>query len=303
MTISTGARSTVSLVTESTFGTTPTTPSLVGVPFTSFSVNKTTDRYEDQSVRGDKMQRFNVAGSTHVTGDLDVNFSHTNFDGLIESAMNSTWSSNVIKSGSTRKSFTFENGINDLATPQYFLYTGMVVDKLALTCPNNGIVTAKFSMLGQNMTVGTTSVDGDGATAATAEKPYTHIGGTFKEGGSAVGYLTSITVNIDNGTSQNFALGSSLVRAFTTSWFKVSGNVTITFEDASLVNKYLNGTASSLEFTLTDGTNTFNVLIPNVIYTQANKSISGQGPITLSLAYEGLYDSTTGSNIVLTRSA
>ena len=300
MTIAQGSRSQVAFVPEVTFGVTPGTPQLVALPYTSFGVNLTKDIFEDDTILSDRQVRYSIHGNQTVSGEIAANFSHGNFDALLESLCHSTWTSNVLKTGTTRKSFAIEQGSLDIG--QYSLYNGVVVDKLTLDIPTSGIVTAKFGVMGTKLTLAQTSIDAV-VTAPTDRQPYTHNGGTFKEGGVSVGFITALSLSVDNGYAANFSLGNTFARDLTYGMSKISGTATVFFEDIAMYNKFVNGTQSSLEFTLTDGTNTFNVELPRVKFNGATKTISGNQSISLSIPFVGLYDPTDASNIVLTRSA
>ena len=306
MTIAVGARSAIGIVAETVWGTTPTTPALLEVPFTQFSVNKSLAKFMDQSIQGDRMYRPSVTGNTTIAGDLDVAYQGLNYDKLLESVFNNAINATVIKIGNTRKSFTFEH--SQIDTANYFQYTGMVVDKFALKLATSGIVTGKFSLIGKDHpTVTIASIDTVSGvspngfyTPAVVSIPFVHNGGTFKEGGVAFGAFMSLDVTFDNKSSSNFALGSNVVRDFSSNFFEVTGTASVYFEDATLYNKFINSTTTSIEFSLTNGTSTHDYLIPNVRYHGATKTISGNGPIVLTVPFVGFYDSTTSTNAQIT---
>jgi hypothetical protein len=304
MTIATGARSRVGYVTEVTYGTTPATPNLTELLFTSFSVNLTRDEYDDNSIRADRIERYSLSGNRTVGGSIDVNLAHGNYDVLFESLLQGAFSSNVLKVGTTRKSFTVEEGQLDVA--QYRVYTGLIVDKADISVPASGIVTAKFDVIAKDQgALGTSTIDTDTTyTAAASKTPFTDNGtsGFMKEGGSVVGYVTNLQFTIDNGHQRNFAVGSNVVRDLTTGNAKITGTATVFFEDATMYNKFVNGTATSIDVKLDDGTNTLQFYFPNVKYTGATKTISGNGPVSMSMPFKALYDSSSSSNIVITRS-
>lgn len=300
MAIANGSRNQIAYVTELTWGTTPGTPAMIGVPYTSFNVNLTKETFEDTSVQADRMQRYNIHGNRTIGGDIDVNLSHGNFDAFLESALQNSFATNVLKVGSTRKSFTIEQGSLDIG--QYTAYTGMVVDKVALSVPVSGLVTAKFSMIGKDATISGTPLDAT-ITAPAAKQPYIHAGGTFNEGGSPIAFLTAVELNIDNGHAVNNALGSTTARDFSPGFATITGTASAYFEDVSLINKFINATDSSLSFTLTDGTNTLTFNLPKIKYTGANRPFSGQGSVVVELPFTALWESGAASNIVITRSA
>ena len=307
MSIAVGARSAVGAVVETVWGTTPTTPTLLQLPFVTFNLGKKLDKFMDPSIQGDRMYRPSVTGNSHIVGDIAVSYQPLNYDNLLGSLFNNAWSSNVLAIGNTRTSMTIEHSQIDIA--QYFQYTGVVVDKLALKLNTNGIVNATFSLIGKDSpTVTSASIDTvSGAspngfyTPASVANPFTHSGGTFKEGGSAIASLVSLDLTLDNKVAANFALGQTTVTDFSSNFFDVTGTATVYLQDASVYNKFINSTTTSLEFTLTNGTNSHDFLIPNVRYNDAVKSISGNGPVMLSIPFTGFYDSGTSTNVKITR--
>jgi hypothetical protein len=302
MTIATGTRARVGAIAEVTFGTTPATPALAELPFTSFDVGLAVDAYEDNSIRSDRMSRFNLSGNQQIAGTIGVNFTHGYYDTLFESLLQGAWTTNVLKVGTTRKSLSIEEQQLDIA--QYRMMKGVIVDKFSLSVPAQGIVTGKFDVVGQSqMALSATTFTGATWVGATVKNPFTDYGaaGFMKEGGATVGYITSLDLSVDNSHAKNFSIMTNTVRDFTTQRCKVTGTASVFFEDSTMYNKFVNGTASSLDLKLDNGTNTFQITLPNIKYTGASKPIGGAGPVTMSMPFEALYDGTALSNIVLTR--
>lgn len=303
MTTATGSRSQVAYIQETTFGTTPATPQLTALPFISWNVNLTKDEYDDNSIRSDRMERYSVSGNRHLAGEFDINYQPLNYDTFLEGLLYNTWSGNTLKVGTTSKSFTMEEAALDIS--QYRVYTGVMVDKFNINIPNNGLITAKFNVIGKDQSaLSGATIDTDGSVApATVSSPMTHTGtnGFFKIGGSSVGYITALSLTVDNGMSSNYALGVATAHSLTPGFIKVTGTATVFFEDAVAYNLFINGTQSSIDFKLDNGTNTHEFSLPNVKFVGATKTITGQGPISMSFTYKALYDATSGSNIVITR--
>lgn len=295
-----GSRSQVAFIAETTFGTTPATPTLVALPITAFNLNMTRSDFKDATIRADRMTRFSISGTRSVTGDFTTELSHGNMDAFVAAAVNSAWSTNVLKTGTTQTSFSIENGQLDASV--FSLYKGCMVDKLSITVPVNNIVTAQCTIVGQDMAVSGATV-ATTLTPAAANTPFTHLGGTIKEGGTVIATVTQIQLDIQNSLASNYVLGAATAPSITYGMSQVSGTVTAYFADSSLFTKFVQGTASSIDFTLTDGTNTYEILVPNVKYTAGTKNINGQGPVSISFTFTGLYDQTTGSDIVITRSS
>lgn len=302
MTMSTGSRAKFGLITETVFGTTPSTPALAELPILSSSINLAIEQYRDGGIHSDGLPRYLVGGNRSVAGTIDVNFAHGQFDTLLESLMQSSFATNVLKKGTTRKSFTLEEGQLDIS--QYRVWTGTVVDKMDLTMPASGYITAKFAVVAKDQAVGAASIDTDGYTPATAKNPLTakDAAGFIKEGGSTAGYISNIQLTIDNSYDKDkYVLGSTTVYDFAAKTQLVTGNLTAFFIDNVMYAKFLNGTASSLDLKFSDGTNSVEFLIPNIKYSVGTKTFNGNGTVELQLSFEALYDATSGSNLVITR--
>ncbi|WP_134531140.1 phage tail tube protein [Budvicia aquatica] len=84
----------------------------------------------------------------------------------------------------------------------------------------------------------------------------------------------------------------------------VTGSVNTYFEDNSYRKKFLNETESNISFDLIDPANAakkYIVKIPRLKFTEAPRSVDGEGDIMLNLNYKGLLDTTVGASIQITR--
>jgi hypothetical protein len=299
-TFATGAEVKVNLVAETTPGTTPATPTMIQIPFVKIDVDQTQTTYEDNSVYADRMERYAIAGLRKPAGTLSGNLSHTNFSPIIQTAMFNTWSSNVIKTGTTLQTVTLEKWHVDIA--KGFIITGAFADKISFKLPVAGLVTFDATIAGFNVTTETTALSAS-PTVPVAEQPYTVVNATLvKEGGSAIATLTGVDFSIDNKATALDVFGSQVPVGYVAGMSKITGTATAYVTDLSLYAKFAGQTGTSLEVTLTDGTNTFDILFPNIVYTAAKIPVQGQGAIVQSLSFTALRDPTALSNIVITRS-
>ena len=78
--------------------------------------------------------------------------------------------------------------------------------------------------------------------------------------------------------------------------------MTAYFENTTLLNKFINETESSLDFTIGDGTNTLRFKCPRIKYTGGQPDVGGEGPVTLTMPFQALLDSTTSTNLRIIRS-
>lgn len=296
----TGAEVKVNFVAEVTAGTTPATPTMIQIPFVKFDVDLNTTFYEDNSIYADRMERYAIPGLRKAAGTLSGNLSHTNFSQIIQTAMFAAWSSNVIKTGTALQTITLEKWHTDIA--KGFVVTGAFADKFAVKMPVSGLVTFDATIAGFNVTTETTALAAS-PTVPVSEQPYTVVNASLvKEGGSTIAVLTGIDFTIDNKATALDVLGSAVPVGYVPGMSKVTGSASAYVPDLSLYNKYQNQTGTSLEITLTDGTNTLDILFPNIVYTANKQAVSGQGAIVQQMTFTALRDPTAVSNIVITRS-
>jgi hypothetical protein len=213
--------------------------------------------------------------------------------------MGGTWTNGVLKAGVARQSFTIERDFADIG--QYLRYVGTEFDGFDIDVKAEGIVPIVFNVVGQDQTSATTIVTGATYTAAPTHSPYDGFSGSIKEGGSVIAVLTEVKCTLKNNLSEIYVVGSPLTLEPAIGKSMVTGTVTAYFSDTVMLNKFVNETESSIEFTLTDGTNSYDILIPRVKYTGAPPNVSSDKPITLAMPFSALLDSTTGTNLQITR--
>jgi hypothetical protein len=295
----TGSRKQVAYIAEATFGTTPATPTTQLIEVVDFSGSLNTPLLTDPSINANRQVTYARRGNESVQADLDVVACASNYDGFIEAAFQGTWATNVLKLGTVQRSFAIEEGFTDIG--QYHTFNGCVIDSMQLSVSTDNFVSIKFSFLGANESAFSTTSICTTPTAVTSKPKFYHVGGTFKEGGTAVGYLTSVQFQLNNGLDASNALGASGVRAITSGRAELTGKATALFEDATMYNKFKNNTDSSIEFTLTDGTNSHAYLLPKVKYTKAQINGNSDGPLVVELDFTAVYDTTTATSLRLTR--
>jgi hypothetical protein len=78
--------------------------------------------------------------------------------------------------------------------------------------------------------------------------------------------------------------------------------VTAFFENSTMLEKFINETESSIDFTLPDGAgNELKFILPRVKYNGGQPDVGGEGPITLAMPFQALLDDTYETNLVIER--
>ncbi|NBW08349.1 MAG: hypothetical protein EBR82_10010 [Caulobacteraceae bacterium] len=246
------------------------------------------------------MREFLKHGVRTAEGTISCELKATDYDAFLESAFFSTISTGIMKIGTTQKSFTIEERVNDLSGV-YRLFTGMTVSRVGFSMNVNELVMAEFDLLGKNMVTATGSIDAT-PTAASGNQPMTCLNAVLNEGGSSIATVTSLDFEINNNLAANFVIGSTTGAQLENSTAMVTGNFSAYFESASLLNKFLNETASSLSVALTDGTSTYTFSMPTIKYTSHSIDETGTGSRVATIGFTALRDSSEATPIKLVKS-
>lgn len=304
MTIANGAQHSLHYVAETTYGTTPATPSFSPLPHTGTTLAVTKDAIESEKIRGDRQVEDFRHGNKTVSGDITAELEYEAFDDLLEAALCGSWSTDVLKAGVSRRSFTIQRKFGDLAVPEYHTYTGCEVNSLALSVSPNSMVTTTFGMIGKNLSLGTTAISGSTFGSDVGNSPFDSFTGSITEGGSSIATVTSIEMSLENGIEPLFSVGSQTTNRPSIGRSRLTGTLTTYFESKSLYEKFLNETSSSIVLTLTDlDGNSYEIDIPNVKYNSGQPDVSGEGAVTIALEFVALYDGTDESQVVITRTS
>jgi hypothetical protein len=303
MAFSQGSRSSLSYVVESTFGTTPA-GSFSNLPFSTHSLNLTKDRVAGNDIQSDRMPRVDRHGNRQVSGDIVVDLRDADYDVFLESAMLNTWSTNVLKVGTTPKFFSIEDYAADI--DQARLFAGMSVSTMAISLAPNQMVTTTFGMVGKNMTIGQTQKT---QTAASGAAPFDAYSGDLAIGNvassSAVAIVTGLDFTLNNSFAPTFVIGDDATPSLEYGRAEVEGTMSVYFESDSLINRFLNETESEISVSVNDptGTNAYTFLFPRVKINSADVGVDGPTSRVIKMSFVALYDATQATNLKITRTA
>lgn len=303
MTIATGAEHTLHQVAETVYGTTPATPTFINIPITAVSPGLTKDSLESGTLRPDRIVEDLRHGNKQVGGSVSSELEYGALDPVIEAMAMGTWTADVLKTGTTRRSFTFERYFA-LDTDEYHRYTGIEYNSMSLSVQPNAMVTCEFGVIGQDMSVNTSQVAGATYPAGTNNQPFDSFSGTIQEGGVSIADVTQIDLSWENGLEPAFVIGSDVTIRPSVGKSRLTGTLTAFFQNSTLYNKFINETSSAIVFSLVDPAgNSLTFNIPNIKYTSGNPDVSGDGRVTLAMEFTAIYDATEDSNITITRAA
>ena len=296
-----GSRSGLSYVVESSFGVTPTSPSMISIPYNSHTLDLSKQRVQGNEILPDRIPRVDRHGNRSVAGDIVVDLRDTDYDDFIESAFFSTFdSSGVITIGTTPQFMTIEDRALDIT--QFRQYTGCAVSTMSVSVAPNSMVSTTFSMVGKDLTQTATTLDAT-PTAPSGGEPFDSYSGSISDGGSSIAIVTSFDFSISNSLAPTFVLGSSSTPQLEFGQAMVEGNMTVYYEDASLINKFLNETESTAQLIVDDPASgsSYTFDFPAVKYNGATVGVANPQSRTIQLPFVAIYDASDATNLKLTK--
>lgn len=310
--MSDSSRVQVRYVAESSWGVTPSS-ALKNLRTTGFRLKRATQGQVSQEIRSDGQIPDWVRTGANVEGEIPFELIYGNLDTLLEGVYRGSWATDtgfsgasvgtdLLQNGTTAKSFTLEAEHSDITV--FHSFTGCRANMLSLSIRPGQIITGSMGFLGKLDALSGSTVGTGAATAAVTNDPMnavTHLSGVL-EGGSTT-ELLGIELQINNGLRVQPQLASISPSGIGYGRFNVTGTIEAYFSSVTLLNKYLNQTASSLGFTLTDAQgNAYEFKIDSLKYTDGDKPVDGNDQdIVVKLPFQGRMDATTGKTLRMTR--
>lgn len=301
MTFAQGSRSALTYVVESSFGVTPSAPSLITLPYKSHSLSLMKERVQGNDIESDRIPRVDRHGNRSVSGDISVDLRDTDYDDLIESAFFSTFTSGgVLTVGTSQQFLTIEDGALDIS--EYRQFVGCGVSQMSISIAPNQMVDTTFSIIGQDVTQAASSLDAS-PTAASGGEPFDSYSGSISEGGVSIASVTALDFTLTNELAPTFTVGSSTTSQLEFGRAVVEGTVSAYYEDESLINKFLNETETSLQVVLDDPASgsTYTFDFPKVKYNGADVPVADPQSRIITLPFVALYDAADATNLKLTK--
>lgn len=276
-----------------------TVPVFKPIRFVSAGFSPETTQIDSNEIRPDRQRPVSRQGTYSVLGNIAGELSFSAHDDLIEAAMQGTWTADVLKVGSVRRSFAILERHTDKSLD--YIYRGCEIGGMAIAAPLGAAVSITFPVMGKEAEEYTVPV---GATfdARTATDIMVTTEGYLEENAVPVAYATNVNINLDNGMTADFALFSRSAFCISNGIAVVNGDVSFYLVDGVLYGKFLNETPTAIEVQFTDGTDTYTINMPKVLYTTGSKETSGPNAIIPQLNFSAGYDTVAASTIVITRS-
>ena len=163
------------------------------------------------------------------------------------------------------------------------------------------MIQTTFEMVGKDMAQSGSQLGAP--TAPQGYEPFDSYSGALFEGGTGTGdaicTVSAIDFNITNSLAPVYAVlcesNNSAAAQLEYGMAMVEGTLTAYYEDATLINKFLNETETSLSITVDDptGLNSYTFLMPRVKYNGANTPVANPQSRFIELPFVALFDDAT----------
>lgn len=217
-----------------------------------------------------------------------------------------TMKGTMLRNGVTKKSYSLEK---EFTSNKFMYFLGMHVSNLSMSLASNSIVTGNISFMGMSSGTGTSTI-GTGAPTSAPTNDVVNTSsniGQVREDGTLISssnvYLTGLDLTVDNGLRGQKAIENLGNVGVGAGRCNVSGTLTAFFSDFTMYNKFVNQTATSLDFKIEDAAgNAYMITLPHVKFTTGELLIGGiDADIELPLGFQALRDTTTDCTIQIVK--
>lgn len=265
MGIARGIATSVQMWNESTFGVDPVSISAEKMFFRTFNPSGSLKRLMDETITGRRGMPSSIAGDKDVTGQILTTFAPESalrylqhlIGGPATSGASAPYTHVFSLAGALPVGFGMQVDYGStLSAPGRYLHLlGCRIAKGSFKFMPSGFVDATYDVRGSNFNLSDLAV-ADAAAAEYGHTGFSMFSAAVKEGGASIGDLAEVTLDWDNDLDDTLrTIGQGGVRGDLPEGFaKLTGTATALFKNATLMDKALASTTSSLNLILQHGT-------------------------------------------------
>jgi hypothetical protein len=299
-------RFSISYIRETTWGTTPGTPTLTYIPINAGGLLHAKQTVISNRLRSDRQIPGILEVGAEGAGGFPFELSHSDFEQFFAAVVSGTV---VTASAGVR---TLENGVVDhfytleehyADIEQYRRFFGMYVDTLSLNIEARQIVTGQMTFVGEQGDAYASTVAA--STVAASLNPImtaTSNVGTLTEGGvSLTTAIRQIQLNINANRAGRPAVGNKYAIGVRSGRLEVTGRIMAYFEDIDLLNKAIDHTPTDLTIPFTDADGNQIQITIKELYLSGNPDAPGVNTdVMLPLDFSAQIDPSSETTIEFT---
>lgn len=207
----------------------------------------------------------------------------------------------VPSTGHTDQSYTIEEWYSDIAQSEVF--TGMKVNSVAVQLPATGLTTVDIGFAGKDMAQTGTTQYFSSPTAQGTNGIFAAVNGVMLVDGAPAALVTSADFTIERATENATTVGSNSVADIFSGRIRVSGNLSVYFQDAAFRTYFNNEVPVSLVLVLTSdsskNSNFVTFTIPKVKLGSFTKD-DGELGIVAATSFQALLNEVTTTGLPAT---
>ena len=205
--------------------------------------------------------------------------------------------------GTSKKSFSLMVVYDDLnnGVGGVDIITGCEVTAASFDISVNALVTGSFSFIGRDYMANTTEPAGSTFNDVNTERPFASFDGALIQDSAQIGFVTSITPEMDNTGEAAFVVGKRGPSHISYGRMSNTFGIEAFFLDYTLFEKFANEEEGSMVATLKLDGNAMSFHWPRFIYTEGSPSIDGESDISVSASAQALKDSDLNTSLIIQR--
>lgn len=299
-----GSQHNLYIVPETKDGETPANAKWAQLRNTGTTLKQTTETIVSEEIRADRQ----ISGMTHgvpsIAGDISGEMSFKTYDLLLEAALLGTWDKDMVKTGVKRRSFSVLRHHTDITDKPYMLFTGVQVGGFALSMSTDGKVGIVFNCIGRGGQLLSSLPAGSALGESTTTPIFNSFRGSASVGGQSSSILTEASVELNNNMNPRNVLFSASSLSPSVGRSDAKLQVSAYFENAKLIETYLNETEIAISFDLVDSlSNKLTFSFPRCKLEANMPEVTGEDDIILSTPVQALLDPIKGTNVIIERKA
>jgi hypothetical protein len=291
------------LIEESTWGTTPATPTAYKIPISGIGGDWfRRNLIDNPELRADRNPQAPVRGNVQVNGSFQhpmhldaVGWLIKHGIGVPAVTTGSTYHTHLSKmnySGSTQggdlpTGLSFEVGFTDIG--EYHTYDGCKINTIGINATSEGVCVFDVGVIGQGFT--RAAATGDASPTSYTSSAIDHFLASIEEGGGSIAYVSDVSLTINNNLDSSlYVVGSAgELGDLPEGVGAVSGSLTALFQSDTLLAKARDNTESSLMLKWTSGSESLQLDIPELIYEPASPTVNGPAGVKVTLNFRGYF--------------
>lgn len=203
--------------------------------------------------------------------------------------------------GHTDDSFTIEEFYSDIAQSE--VYTGMKVNSMAVQLPATGLTTVDFGFSGKDLAQTGTTQYFTSPTAQNSNGIFAAVNGVMLVAGAPVALVTSADFTVERATENATTVGSNSIADIFTGRIRVTGNLSVYFQDATFRGYFSDETPVSIVLAVTSDSTASSQFVtftlPKVKLGSFTKD-DGELGVVASTTFQALLNDVTSAGLPAT---